>query len=223
MISMWSGKTNRFAHASKNFLFKRMYGKFFLLSVFASGLLHILIIAGAPAVTHEIELPAETVMQLVELPPEVMIPAPPAPLPEPVIPETVLDEPVAYLEFPETVPPPPMPEVLPEFAGPLYRNLPQEFLPVPDAMPRYSYIPPKPNLPFHLARERVNATTVMEFDLTRDGKLNTGTSEVTVSSGYPELDELALQWASEIKMYPATCQGEPTEVRIAIPLRWVAR
>ena len=42
----------------------------------------------------------------VELPPEVMIPAPPAPLPEPVIPETVFEKPVACLEFPETVPPP---------------------------------------------------------------------------------------------------------------------
>jgi TonB family protein len=94
---------------------------------------------------------------------------------------------------------------------------------VRNAMPRYSYIPPKPRLPRHLANEKVNATTVMEFDLTKEGRLNSGTSTVTLSSGYPELDELALQWASEIKMSPAISQGEPTEVRISIPLRWVAR
>ena len=223
MIGIIDGKPARVIHASSNFIFKQKYGRYFLLSLCLSAMVHLMIFASAPEISREVQVQPETVMQLVELPPEVMIPAPPAPLPEPVIPETVAHEPAVALSFPETVPPPPLPEVMPEVAGPVFENLPVDFLPVRDATPRYSYIPPKPSLPFHLARARVDAITVMEFNLTSDGKLKTGTSEVTVSSGYPELDQLALEWASEIKMHPATSQGEPTEVRIAIPLRWVSR
>lgn len=222
MIGIDAKKTAGIVHASSNYFFKQKYGRFFLLSLGLSSLLHLLIIAAAPTISHDIQIPPETVIQLVELPPEVIIPAPPAPLPEPAIPETVLEEPVEVIPFPETVPPPPLPEIMPEVAGPVYEEYPVDFLPVRDVIPRYSFIPPKPNLPFHLARVRVDAVTVIEFNLASDGSLDTSSSAVTISSGYPELDQLALEWASEIRLHPALSQGEPTEVRIAIPLRWVA-
>jgi TonB family protein len=223
MIGIVSSKPARILHASSNFIFKQKYGKYFLLSLCLSAVVHLIIVASVPQLSRDIQLPQEVAMQVVELPPEVMIPAPPSPLPEPVIPESVSEEPVVAISFPETVPPPPIPEVMPEVSGPVFENLPVDFLPVRNASPRYTYIPPKPSLPFHLARARVDAITVVEFLLTCEGKLNRDSSEVKVSSGYPELDQLALEWASEIKMQPATNNGEPTEVRIAIPLRWVSR
>ena len=98
----------------------------------------------------------------------------------------------------------------------------EEFLMVAEMMPKYKDVPPMPKMPSYIARARVDVTTIIEFFVTKTGDVDPRTKIVT-SSGYPELDEIAVSWARKIKFHPALNRGEPVAVRVRVPVSWQSK
>jgi TonB family protein len=83
-------------------------------------------------------------------------------------------------------------------------------------------MPPKPVMPQYIANSRVELATVIEFYVTATGDVDPQTRIVT-SSGYPELDEIAIEWALQLKFFPALNRGEPVAVRASMKINWDSR
>ncbi len=99
----------------------------------------------------------------------------------------------------------------------------EEFLMVSEVKPKFKVpLPPKPKMPTYIARARVDVTTVIEFFVTSSGDVDPRT-KIVVSSGYPELDEIAVEWAKKIKFFPALNRGEPVAVRVRVPVGWQSK
>ena len=94
---------------------------------------------------------------------------------------------------------------------------------VAEVWPKYKYVPPKPKMPSYIARARVEVITKIEFYVTKNGDVDQTRTKIAVSSGYPELDEIAVEWAKKIKFHPALNRGEPVAVRVSIPVTWTTK
>lgn len=211
-------QTSNVLKFSENFQFKKKYGKYFLTALLISFISHITVLVTMPELNAVIVSHDESNMEAVDLPPEVVIPPPPKPLTKPAIPlesEEQLDEDIT---IDETTPPPP--DLIPEMPQVEAKQEVDEFLMVAEVMPKYKTIPPQPKMPAYIARARVDVTTKVEFFVSKTGDVDPNRTKVAVSSGYPELDELALGWAKSIKFHPALNRGEPVAVRVAIPIQW---
>ena len=207
-------------HRSANFLFKQKYGKYFGMMLLISLICHLAFILGMPAINPEISVQQETSMEAVDLPPEVVIPPPPQPLAKPSIPQMAEEEIDEDITIEETTPPPP--DLIPEMPVVQEEEKAEEFLLVSEVRPKFKTSPPQPKMPAYIARARVDVTTVIEFFVTKTGDVDPQTKIVT-SSGYPELDEIAVDWAKKIKFFPALNRGEPVAVRVRIPIKWKSK
>ncbi len=207
-------------HPSANFLFKRKYGHYFGTAVLISLISHIAFILGMPAINPEVIVQHETSMEAVDLPPEVVIPPPPQPLAKPSIPQMAEEEVDEDITIEETTPPPP--DLIPEMPDVVQEEQGEEFLMVSEVKPKFKSVPPKPKMPAYIARARVDVTTVIEFFVTSSGDVDPRTKIVN-SSGYPELDEIAVEWAKKIKFFPALNRGEPVAVRVRVPVSWQSK
>ena len=210
--------TSKFVKFSQNFQFKKKYGKYFFFALLISFFSHITVLLTMPEFNAVNVSRDESNMEAVDLPPEVVIPPPPKPLTKPAIPmesEEQLDEDIT---IDETTPPPP--DLIPEMPQVEARQEADEFLMVAEVMPKYKTIPPQPKMPPYIARARVDVTTKVEFFVSKNGDVDATRTRVAVSSGYPELDDLAVEWAKTIKFHPALNRGEPVAVRVQIPIQW---
>ena len=206
---------------SANYKFKQKYGKYFLTAVAISFISHITFILVTPAISADIQMRDEVTMESIELPPEVVIPPPPKPLAKPSVPMEANEELEEDITIEETTPPPP--DLIPEIPGVGEKAEAEEFLMVAEVMPKMKYMPPKPTMPAYIARARVNVSTKIEFYVTKSGDVDIRRTNIPVSSGYPELDEIALEWAKKIKFHPALNRGEPVAVRVALTVNWVTK
>ena len=206
---------------SANFKFKQKFGKYFGLAMLISLIGHIAFILGMPAINPEITVQQETSMEAVDLPPEVVIPPPPQPLAKPSIPQMAEEEIDEDITIEETTPPPP--DLIPEMPVVQEEEKAEEFLMVAEVMPKYKTVPPQPKMPSYIARARVDVTTIVECFVNRSGDVDVQRTQVVTSSGYPELDELAVDWAKKIKFHPALNRGEPVSVRVRMPVQWKTR
>jgi outer membrane biosynthesis protein TonB len=208
--------------SSANFLFKRKYGRYFKLMLLLSLFGHIAFILGMPAVVPELAVQQQNSMEAVDLPPEVVIPPPPRPLSKPSIPQMAQEEIDEEITIDETTPPPPA----------LFGEIPGDeggngdgtgdFLTVAEVKPKIKYLPPKPRMPQYIANSRVNLVTVIEFFVTETGDVDPRT-RIAESSGFPQLDEIAIEWALQLKFFPALNRGEPVAVRASISVNWDSR
>lgn len=206
---------------SANFIFKRKYGKYFGMAMLISLIGHIAFILGMPSINPEIAVQQETSMEAVDLPPEVVIPPPPQPLAKPSIPQMAEEEIDEDITIEETTPPPP--DLIPEMPVAQQEEKAEEFLMVAEVMPKFKTVPPQPKMPAYIARARVDVTTVIEFFVTKSGDVDAQRTTVPTSSGYPELDEIAVEWAKKIKFHPALNRGEAVSVRVRVPVIWKTR
>lgn len=206
---------------SANFLFKRKYGKYFGMAMLISLFGHLVFILGMPTISAEITVQQETSMEAVDLPPEVVIPPPPQPLAKPSIPQMADEEIDEDITIEETTPPPP--DLIPEMPAAQQEDKAEEFLMVAEVMPKFKTVPPQPKMPSYIARARVDVTTVIEFFVTRSGDVDAQRTAIVTSSGYPELDEIAVDWAKKIKFHPALNRGEAVSVRVRVPVQWKTR
>jgi len=206
---------------SENFKFKQKYGKYFWAALLISFFSHVFFILAMPAINPETTIHEETTMEALDLPPEVVIPPPPKPLAKPSIPMEAEEEIDEDITIEETTPPPP--DLIPEIPQVEEKVAAEEFLLVAEVWPKFKNRPPVPKMPSYIARARVDTVTRVEFYVTKNGDVDQNRTKVAVSSGYPELDELALEWAKKVKFHPALNRGEPVAVRVALPVRWKTR
>ena len=206
---------------SENFKFKQKYGKYFWAALLISFFSHVFFILAMPTISPELTIHEETTMEAFDLPPEVVIPPPPKPLAKPSIPMEAEEEIDEDITIEETTPPPP--DLIPEIPQVAENVGGEEFLLVAEVWPKFKSRPPVPRMPSYIARARVDTVTRVEFYVTKNGDVNQNRTKVAVSSGYPELDELALEWAKKVKFHPALNRGEPVAVRVALPVRWKTR
>jgi len=217
-------KTDTFASvlkASANFKFKQKYGNYFGSALLISFFSHVVFILAMPAVNPDVTTHEETTMESVDLPPEVVIPPPPKPLAKPSIPMEAEEEIDEDITIEETTPPPP--DLIPELPQVEDKGDAEEFLMVAEVWPKAKYSPPKPKMPAYIARARVEVVTKIEFYVTKNGDVDQKRTKIAVSSGYPELDEIAVEWAKKMKFHPALNRGEPVSVRVSIPITWTSR
>jgi len=206
---------------SANFIFKRKYGKFFGAALTISFLSHLIFILSMPTLSAEIQFRDESAMESIELPPEVVIPPPPKALTKPAIPMEAEEELDEDITIDETTPPPP--DLIPEMPQVEGQSEAEEFLMVAEVMPKFKFVPPQPKMPQYIARARVEVSTKIEFFVTKTGDVDATRTKIAVSSGYPELDQIAVEWAKQIKFHPALNRGEPVAVRVAVPIKWVSK
>lgn len=206
---------------SANFKFKQKYGKYFGAAVLISFFSHVVFILGMPAINPEISIHEETTMKALDLPPEVVIPPPPKPLAKPSIPMEAEEEIDEDITIEETTPPPPdlIPE-LPQADGTVEA---EEFLMVAEVYPKMKFQPPKPTMPSYIARARVDVVAKVEFFVTKAGDVDQRRTKIAVSTGYPELDDISVEWAKKMKFHPALNRGEPVAVRVVMPIRWTSK
>lgn len=203
---------------SENFKFKQKYGKYFGAALLISFFSHVFFILAMPAINPDITIHEETTMEALDLPPEVVIPPPPKPLAKPSIPMEAEEEIDEDITIEETTPPPP--DLIPEIPQVTENVAGEEFLMVAEVWPKFKNRPTFPRMPSYIARARVDTVTRVEFYVTKNGDVDQNRTKVAASSGYPELDELALEWAKKVKFHPALNRGEPVAVRVALPVRW---
>ena len=206
---------------NENFKFKQKYGKYFGTALLISFFSHVFFILAMPSISPETTIHEETTMEALDLPPEVVIPPPPKPLAKPSIPMEAEEEIDEDITIEETTPPPP--DLIPEIPQVEEKMAGEEFLLVAEVWPKFKNRPPVPRMPSYIARARVDTVTRVEFYVTKNGDVDQNRTKVAVSSGYPELDELALEWAKKVKFHPALNRGEPVAVRVALPVRWKTR
>jgi len=205
-----------------NFKFKQRYGKFFMMSAIISLVGHIIFIIATPSFSGEVAVREEAAMEALELPPEVVIPPPPKALSKPSVPIAAQEEVSEYITIDETTPPPP--DLIPEVpVQDEVKEEVQEFLMVAEVMPKVKSMPPRPEMPSYIARARVDVTTKIEFFVTKNGDVDPQRTKIAVSSGYPDLDQIAVEWAKQMKFHPALNRGEPVAVRMAIPIQWKSK
>ncbi|HUU27920.1 MAG TPA: TonB family protein [archaeon] len=205
---------------SANYKFKQKYGKYFLTAVTVSFISHITFILATPTISADIQTRDDVTMESIELPPEVVIPPPPKPLAKPSVPMEANEELEEDITIEETTPPPP--DLIPEMPVLEEKTEAEDFLMVAEVMPKIKFMPPKPTMPSYIARARVDVVTKIEFYVTKSGDVDAQRTKIPVSSGYPELDEIAVEWAKKMKFHPALNRGEPVAVRMAIPIKWVS-
>ncbi|MEA2064385.1 MAG: energy transducer TonB [Gemmatimonadota bacterium] len=206
---------------SANYRFKQKYGKYFAFAVLFSCLAHVMLILGMPDTGEGIMFRQETSMESIELPPEVLIPPPPKQLAKPSVPMEAPEEIDEDITIDETTPPPP--DLIPEIEVEEVKDEVQEFLSVAEVMPKLKSRPKMPKMPAYIARARVDVTTVVRFFVDEKGNVDPNRTRVHQSSGYPELDELAVTWAKQMTFHPALNRGEPVKVQMAIPIQWKSR
>ena len=173
-----------------------------------------------PTVVPELVVQQEKSMEAVDLPPEVVIPPPPQPLSKPSIPQMAQEEIDEEITIDETTPPPPMMIADIPGDGGAGGDGDGEFLMVAEVMPKFKSKPPLPHMPNSYIS--FDATTVIEFFITADGTVDPRT-QVKVSSGWPALDEIAMEWARKCTFHPALNRGEPVPVRASIKIEWTSK
>jgi periplasmic protein TonB len=204
-----------------NFKFKQRYGKFFMMSAMISLVGHMLFIIATPSFSGDVAVREEAAMEALELPPEVVIPPPPKALAKPSVPIAAQEDVNEDITIDETTPPPP--DLIPEVPAQEEKVEAEEFLMVAEVMPKVKSMPPRPEMPSYIARARVDVTTKIEFFVSKNGDVDPQRTKIAVSSGYPDLDQIAVEWAKQMKFHPALNRGEPVAVRMAIPIQWKSK
>jgi len=213
--------TSNLVVETANFRFKKLYGKIFAIAMLVSFFGHIALIIATPSFSGETAKQEEASMEAVDLPPEVVIPPPPKALAKPSVPIAAQEEISEDITIDETTPPPP--DLIPEVPVQEEKVEVEEFLMVAEVMPKILSMPPRPEMPSYIARARVNVTTKIEFYVTKSGDVDPTRTKIAVTSGYPELDEIAVEWAKQMKFHPALNRGEPVAVRMAMPIQWKSK
>lgn len=206
---------------SANFRFKQRYGRYFAYSVIASLIAHIAFNLYYPDLSAGFSMREDTTMESIDLPPEVVIPPPPKPLAKPRVPMEAPEEIDEDITIEETTPPPP--DLIPEVPVQAVQEDVEEFLMVAEVRAKIKYMPPKPKMPSYIARARVDVTTVIRFFVDEKGNVDPNRTKIHTSSGYPELDEIAVEWAKQMKFHPALNRGEPVKIQMAIPIQWKSK
>ena len=106
----------------------------------------------------------------------------------------------------------------------LQSDVASEYLTVAEVLPKLKAVPQRPEMPADIARQQVSVNTRIELFVKSDGTVHGELTRIAETSGYPELDEIALNWAKKMEFHPATTkEGKPVAVRMRIPIMWKSK
>ncbi len=98
-----------------------------------------------------------------------------------------------------------------------------DYLTVAEVMPKFKTGPPMPKMPSDIARAGVDTTMTVRIFVDEKGAVVPELTGVKVSSGYPELDKITLEWVKKIEFHPALNLGRPVKVQFEVPIQWKSK
>jgi periplasmic protein TonB len=209
--------------------FKRGFGDWFWYSIAGAAMLHLVLFAFFPNLTAADYTGRTDELTAVDLPPEIEIPPPPEQIARPATPvvsaadidDDITIAPTTFDANPiENLPPPPTassgdgdisraPTFTPMTVRPELRNQPE----VQRALVR--------NYPPLLRDAGIGGTPVVWFFIDENGRVLR--TQLSKSSGYPALDEAAINVANVMQFSPALNRDRRVQVWVEIPIVFTAR
>jgi periplasmic protein TonB len=217
------------AHEIANDRFKRGFGDWFWYSIAGAAMLHLMLFAFFPNLTAADYSGRTDELTAVDLPPEIEIPPPPEQIARPATPvvsaadidDDITIAPTTFDANPiENLPPPPTassgdgdisraPTFTPMTVRPELRNQAE----VQRALVR--------NYPPLLRDAGIGGTPVVWFFIDENGRVVR--TQLSRSSGYPALDEAAINVAQVMQFSPALNRDRRVQVWVEIPIVFTAR
>ena len=213
---------------TENDRFKRSFGSWFWGSMVAATVFHFAVFQFWPTLTAEDVSFSVEELEMIELPPEIEIPPPPAAISRPATPVMATAEiddditiaPTTFADNPiEDLPPPPAddgandiaaaPVFTPMTVRPEIRNRPE----VQAALMR--------EYPAILRDAGIEGTVVVWFFISEEGVVRD--SRVSSSSGQVQFDQAALKVAAVLRFTPALNRDQRVAVWIELPITFQVR
>ena len=206
---------------------RRTFGSRFWAAMIASTVLHLAMFAFWPELTAEDFSFEETLLEAIELPPEIEIPPPPEQISRPATPvmaaadidEDITIAPTTFEENPvEDLPPPPTEAVVDLASAPVFTPMTvrpeiRNRIAVMTAMER-AYPP-------ILRDAGIGGQVVVWFFISEDGQVLD--KRVSQSSGHTQLDNAALEVADVYRFTPALNRDQKVKVWSQIPITFQVR
>ena len=220
--------TNKAAYLSggANEDFKRSFSSWFWGSILAATVVHFLAFATWPDMSVAVDKLNPDITEIVNLPPRVDVPEPPAPISRPAIPVIApgIDDSFTIPDVsfednpPETLPPPP--------------DTGASSIPAPGAWTPYDVLPHIKNrdelrralereYPVRFRDAGIGGTTRVWFYVDETGKV--ARTQVHTSSGHTPLDDAALRIAPLYEFAPALNRNKPVAVWVSLDVTFRPR
>lgn len=209
--------------------FKRGFGDWFWYSIAMAAVFHLVLFAFWPEMTAADYTGATDELAAIELPPEIEIPPPPEQIARPAtpvvsaadIPDDITIAPTTFDSNPiENLPPPPSAASgsddisrAPTFTPMTVRPELQNSGDIQRALVR--------NYPPLLRDAGIGGTPVVWFFIDENGRVVR--TLLSKSSGYPALDEAAINVANQMRFSPALNRDKKVQVWVEIPIVFTAR
>ncbi|CAN5779049.1 hypothetical protein BH23GEM9_BH23GEM9_28020 [soil metagenome] len=209
--------------------FKRGFGDWFYYSIAMAAMFHLVLFAFWPEMTAADMGRDSDSLTAIELPPEIEIPPPPEQIARPATPvvstadidEDITIAPTTFDANPiENLPPPPSASAgsedisrAPTFTPMTVRPELQNSREIQQALVR--------NYPPLLRDAGIGGTPVVWFFIDEDGRVLR--TQLSKPSGYPALDEAAINVANQMRFSPALNRDKKVQVWVEIPIVFTAR
>ena len=200
--------------------FKSRYERFLLDALILSTFAHFMFVIGTPLnMKSNVEMPV-VIPLVLELPPEIAIPAPPDKLAKPVVSTIEIPRIEPEITFDsDKVIPDEMYEV--EKPGDIIEMAtPVANLVLGTVYPKVKHKPDLPAIPTYIARHKVDTVTRVQFYVNRWGEVEIDRTQIQDSSGILELDQLAQEYVNELAFHPARNGGDPVDVCMSLTIYW---
>jgi periplasmic protein TonB len=209
--------------------FKRGFGDWFWYSIAAAAVFHLVLFAFWPDMTAADYTGSSEELAAIDLPPEIEIPPPPEQISRPATPvvssadidDDITIAPTTFDANPiENLPPPPTATAgsedisrAPTFTPMTVRPELQNSAEVQRVLVR--------NYPPMLRDAGIGGTPVVWFFIDENGRVLR--TQLSKSSGYPALDEAAINVAQQMRFSPALNRDKKVQVWVEIPIVFSAR
>jgi periplasmic protein TonB len=209
--------------------FKRGFGDWFWYSIAAAAVFHLVLFAFWPDMTAADYTGSSDELTAIDLPPEIEIPPPPEQISRPATPvvssadidDDITIAPTTFDANPiENLPPPPTATAgsedisrAPTFTPMTVRPELQNSAEVQRVLVR--------NYPPMLRDAGIGGTPVVWFFIDENGRVLR--TQLSKSSGYPALDEAAINVAQQMRFSPALNRDKKVQVWVEIPIVFSAR
>ena len=194
--------------STENKRFKSRYSKFFIGGVVLSVLFHFVLIIYTPEFSIAKVRVTEDVFEVVDIPPEIVIPPPPAQVSKPAVPVEAEEEPEEEITIADTTPEANIPIAPPVEEGPTFTPYDTPPQPIPETI--------KVEYPELLKKAGISGRVILWLYLDDTGKVEK--VQVNISSGNEMLDKLAVDAMKKARFKPGLQRDVPVPVWIQFPV-----
>ena len=193
---------------TENVRFKAKYGKYFITGFLLSAVLHFILIVYSPEFSLAKIRKNEESFEVVDIPPEIVIPPPPAQVAKPAVPVEAEEEPEEEITIADTTPEANIPIAPPVEEGPTFTPY--------DTPPRPIMKTIKIVYPELLKKAAIEGKVILWLYLDETGKVEK--VQINISSGNEMLDEAAIQAMNNARFTPALQRDTSVPVWIQWPV-----